>query len=575
MRISVVLPVYVFSNDLINFTKDCLLSLEGQYDEMIIIDNNSPLLGEEWQKRATTYIRNKTNLGFGAAANQGFKLATGDYICFLGHHLVETLNGTKKIRNIQVGEMVKTHRGKFKPVVAVIKRAYAQRQPLIQIETSSSGKNGSIRCTPEHPFLTSRDGKKEWIRAKRLNKNDKLLYPYREEGRDKLLFGCYANATINDQTVRGDDKRKVFFDYVVVDQLLARFLGFYLAEGCSLHDGISFTFSDKEKVYVSFVKKVCLGKFHRKPTVITRRGATTVKLNIRSFGKLFKKWFGHKAPNKRIPSFVFEWSLLNRLAFIEGYVCGDGTNHGGGKTIGTASKNLVKDFKKLCCLSGINTGKAIKVATKTTAFWGRLIKSKEFYQVSICKQNWIKLNDLMVAQKKSGYLEISINSVEGKRMPSYPKVRQYVYNLEVEEDNSYIVNSVIVHNCLVTNDTRLQKGNLKDLCGAANQGYSFPRITGKEFPEWDGAFFMFSRKVMEKNGIYDEQFFPGYFEDSDLFYRATLKKLKLTRVDSVEVLHHQSQTSKPMGVRQTAYDACRDKFKEKWGFDFIERMWLK
>lgn len=209
MRISVTLPIYVFSNDLINLTKDCLLSLDGQYDEMIIVDNNSPLLGEEWQKKATIYIRNKGNLGFGAAANQGFKLATGDYIC------------------------------------------------------------------------------------------------------------------------------------------------------------------------------------------------------------------------------------------------------------------------------------------------------------------------------------------------------------------------------LVTNDTRLQKGNLKDLCEIADQGYAFPRIIGKESPEWDGAFFMFSRKVMEKNGIYDERFFPGYFEDSDLFYRATLKKLKLTRVDSVEVIHHQSRTSKPMGVRQTAYDACRDKFKEKWGFDFIEKYWLK
>ena len=61
-KISVILPVYIVSEHLANLTKDCLMSIEGEYDELIIIDNNSPLPVEQFQKMADIYIRNKKNL---------------------------------------------------------------------------------------------------------------------------------------------------------------------------------------------------------------------------------------------------------------------------------------------------------------------------------------------------------------------------------------------------------------------------------------------------------------------------------------------------------------------------------
>jgi len=57
-------------------------------DDLILIDNATPpttaaMLDSFAQDRGATIIRNKHNLGFGAANNQGFAEATGDIVLFL------------------------------------------------------------------------------------------------------------------------------------------------------------------------------------------------------------------------------------------------------------------------------------------------------------------------------------------------------------------------------------------------------------------------------------------------------------------------------------------------------------
>jgi len=120
--------------------------------------------------------------------------------------------------------------------------------------------------------------------------------------------------------------------------------------------------------------------------------------------------------------------------------------------------------------------------------------------------------------------------------------------------------------CVVTNDTRIEKGKLKDLTSLADKGYVFPTFTNKDKPDWDGAFYMFSRKTMEKNGIYDP-IMRNYFSDLDLFYRAKKKGLALTKTDKVVVFHHEEQTYRPLGTRDFVYDEDHRKFVKKHKID--------
>lgn len=70
--------------------RDCLKSLKGNW-EVIVVDNGSTdgsvqMLQKEFPK--VKLIRNQKNLGFGAANNQGIKVADGDYLLLLNSDTV-------------------------------------------------------------------------------------------------------------------------------------------------------------------------------------------------------------------------------------------------------------------------------------------------------------------------------------------------------------------------------------------------------------------------------------------------------------------------------------------------------
>jgi GT2 family glycosyltransferase len=69
----VIMPVYSMDETVINLTENAVNSLKGF--KLIIIDNGSTVgagLLREW---ADVYVRNKENLGYAKAVNQGLKLA--------------------------------------------------------------------------------------------------------------------------------------------------------------------------------------------------------------------------------------------------------------------------------------------------------------------------------------------------------------------------------------------------------------------------------------------------------------------------------------------------------------------
>ena len=68
----VIMPCWLINEDLVNLTRSAVDSL-GKC-ELIIIDNGSPMGGGMLRDMADVYIRNKENLGYAKAVNQGLKL---------------------------------------------------------------------------------------------------------------------------------------------------------------------------------------------------------------------------------------------------------------------------------------------------------------------------------------------------------------------------------------------------------------------------------------------------------------------------------------------------------------------
>jgi GT2 family glycosyltransferase len=93
MNVSVIIPCYLLPDkegELLTFTQDCINSLRtfSSDFELILIDNGSPCGTDYLMSEADIYIRNRVNLGYGPAVNQGLKVARGEWLVVANNDLV-------------------------------------------------------------------------------------------------------------------------------------------------------------------------------------------------------------------------------------------------------------------------------------------------------------------------------------------------------------------------------------------------------------------------------------------------------------------------------------------------------
>jgi GT2 family glycosyltransferase len=83
LDVTVVSPLWILNQDCFDLTVSALDSV-GDVPK-ILVDNASPTGGGYLRTRADIYVRNKTNLGFAAAVNEGIKLAKTRYVAVLSN----------------------------------------------------------------------------------------------------------------------------------------------------------------------------------------------------------------------------------------------------------------------------------------------------------------------------------------------------------------------------------------------------------------------------------------------------------------------------------------------------------
>jgi len=73
--IDVIMPCWITDHETLDLTVDAINSIYVADCRMIIIDNGSTMGASVLREKADLYIRNKENLGYAKAVNQGLKLA--------------------------------------------------------------------------------------------------------------------------------------------------------------------------------------------------------------------------------------------------------------------------------------------------------------------------------------------------------------------------------------------------------------------------------------------------------------------------------------------------------------------
>lgn len=339
-------------------------------------------------------------------------IMTYSFPCGLRGEKIKTETGYKNIEDVEVGDYVLTHTNTYKKVVKTMTR---QTQGYYRIKYIG----GESLLTSEHPLYVYRDSKFQWIKVKDLKLTDKVSF------------------NVNTKEIDVDLSNEYLW-----------LLGRYVADGWVnkyLYNSVEFAVGNKkEDEFLNKIPQDFRGRFKKfqKPNTC---------IEYRLADKEFQKYcleFGQGAKNKRIPEWVLNLPKSKLQSFFDGYISGDGHIRFKGKSkeimFSTTSFELflglqaiiAKLYSKICSMY-------IRKNNRKTTFNDMYNCQVVLSSNSICQE---VIGDKIVTRiSKIEYIDELVD----------------VFNFEVETDNSYTINNIIVHNCQDLSLAGKQKGMKK------------------------------------------------------------------------------------------------------------------
>ena len=228
-----------------------------------------------------------------------------------------------------------------------------------------------------------------------------------------------------------------------INEDTAWLMGLYVAEGSGDDQGhVKFSLNKNEKNLMNRIIRIArdLGYSSK---VYEKEIDETMDVNLFSviLSRAFRKLFGSGAKNKKIPDFILLHKEIKIISsFLDGYFMGDGclsNNCMGKKNIMhmvTVSKFLPMQIQLIGARLGIFFRITKAYNTKKGFIQGREVNFNTKYEIRCNSSKSIQ------AKITDNYIFIPIRSIEEQFYEGK------VCNIETE-DNTYLVNNIITHNC--------------------------------------------------------------------------------------------------------------------------------
>jgi hypothetical protein len=344
-----------------------------------------------------------------------------NYMCFKKETKIQTIDGMKNIEDIRINDLVLTHKGRYRKVINTFINKHEGKGIIIK----QYGDNAPIVCTKEHPFLV--------VDSKRKRKNIQSRW-YREFSEP---YWIEANKIIKGKHYLLMPKIKDNFDKKDINLDMARIIGWYLAEGSigSKLSTIAFDLNFNEKEYSKIIYDSLINISKNIPRITNTRTTLRVTINDRKLVTFLINNFG-KTKTKRIPPWIFSENKEIREEILNNYLLGDGCEVDNGFSSLTVSSKLNTDIANLSISVGNITFKKTYKRKDKCVIENRIVnQSPEVYTTTHSKieHHGKKVGDYIA------YGVINISEID---------LNENVYNIEVEEDNSYVLGACAVHNCL-------------------------------------------------------------------------------------------------------------------------------
>lgn len=139
----------------------------------------------------------------------------------------------------------------------------------------------------------------------------------------------------------------------------------------------------------------------------------------------------------------------------------------------------------------------------------------------------------------------------------------YRYALIINDDVMFAPGAIkTIYNDLINLDAVMVSPNF--IIPKNSSDPHFPRRGIIESVHWS-CFVVDMYKLVQNCGWFDENFYPAYFEDNDMFYRINLAGgLRHYLNTDVVFFHKESATTRTI-VTQHDWDYCINYYKNKWG----------
>ncbi len=344
-------------------------------------------------------------------------IITGGFPCFATGTMVLSERGFQSIESLSVGDRVLTHKGRWKRITSIMSRT-ADRTIIVKghgfLDT---------RTTEEHPYYARRLVRK-WNNQSRSYGRELE----REEWRS-------ANRLVGQSTYYGS---QVLPQEPPCGRVVERGPEFWWLVGRYLADGWRARSNNKGRVIIC-ANRTEADEVEEKIKAVypccRSNEKTVVKFHItRKELYDFLEPFGKGAAGKKVPGWCYSIGKENNGQFLQGYFTGDGHRQQGQWKATTISKALALGIS-LLAQQWTGTVAAVyenKVRRRGT-IEGRSINQQTQYQIVLPDRN-----RCAIVQGKYGWKRIrSITKSTGCK----------VWNISIEDDESYVANGCIVHNC--------------------------------------------------------------------------------------------------------------------------------
>jgi hypothetical protein len=345
--------------------------------------------------------------------------------CVATGTLVLTSNGMVPIEDVKQGDLVLTHLGRWRPVLA----NYRFENP--EALTVRGGGHQGLTCSENHRLYARR------------HRN-----PQRGMKLDNPTWVIVSDEELAERWYLGSPTRFPFQEYALPDgypdsEALFWVAGRYVADGVMNMDSSG---SPQRIALIDDPKALpeigsMLDRLGCAWSVTTKSsGALNILVGGRPLAEWLHRNFGRHADGKRLPAWLLGAEEELRQAFFDGYVGGDGhwDERKGRWSCSTASKELAVGLRLLSQTLGYRSSLSW-IDPDVTEIMGRKLLKKP-------RRSW---RILMSTSERNGLVEDGIFWSKVRDVSPYDEESEgplVVHDLSVEEDHSYVADGCLSHN---------------------------------------------------------------------------------------------------------------------------------